>query len=146
MAPMNEEVRILTVKQPWAALLVLGVKTIELRSRPTKYRGHVLILAGQSYSEVGAEWGLDDPSVDTLAARGAIVGAVRLVGCEPTTEEHRDASCVPSSVPLAGLFSWRVERAIHLDSPIPQRGALGLVRMRPEQFSKSQLATLAKTL
>lgn len=30
---MSEEIRVLAVRQPWAALMVEGLKTIELRSR-----------------------------------------------------------------------------------------------------------------
>lgn len=37
----------LTVKQPWASLLVAGLKTIENRSWTTNYRGPLAIHAGQ---------------------------------------------------------------------------------------------------
>lgn len=37
----------LTVRQPWAWLLVNGHKDIENRSWPTKYRGPLLIHAAQ---------------------------------------------------------------------------------------------------
>lgn len=36
----------LTLQQPWAQLVALGVKTIETRSWSTKYRGRLLIHAG----------------------------------------------------------------------------------------------------
>jgi hypothetical protein len=39
------ELRILTVRQPFAGLLAGGVKSVELRSRPTRYRGLVAIHA-----------------------------------------------------------------------------------------------------
>lgn len=38
----------LTIRQPWASLIALGVKTIETRSWPTNYRGPVLIHAGKA--------------------------------------------------------------------------------------------------
>ncbi len=38
--------RALTLHQPWASLVALGVKTIETRSWATKYRGPLLIHAG----------------------------------------------------------------------------------------------------
>lgn len=37
----------LTIRQPWASLIALGVKTIETRSWPTKYRGPIAIHAGK---------------------------------------------------------------------------------------------------
>jgi hypothetical protein len=38
----------LSVKQPFASLMVSGVKTIEWRSRPFKYRGPLVICASKS--------------------------------------------------------------------------------------------------
>ena len=37
----------LTVRQPWASLIVHGVKHIETRSKPTKIRGRIGIIAGK---------------------------------------------------------------------------------------------------
>jgi activating signal cointegrator 1 len=39
-------VKVLTLHQPWASLVALGVKTIETRSWSTKYRGPLAIHAG----------------------------------------------------------------------------------------------------
>ena len=36
-------VKVLTVKQPWASLIVHGIKDIENRSWKTNFRGRVLI-------------------------------------------------------------------------------------------------------
>lgn len=36
--------------QPWATLILDGIKTIETRTWSTKYRGDLLICAGQKYS------------------------------------------------------------------------------------------------
>ncbi len=42
----------ITVKQPYAQLLANGDKRYETRSKPTKYRGHVVIHAGMDQSIV----------------------------------------------------------------------------------------------
>ncbi len=42
------EMKVLTLHQPWASLVALGVKTIETRSWSTKYRGPLAIHAGLS--------------------------------------------------------------------------------------------------
>lgn len=42
---VDHQVRGLTVRQPWASLIAMGVKTIETRSFSTRYRGRVLIHA-----------------------------------------------------------------------------------------------------
>ena len=40
--------KVLTIKQPWASLIVNGHKKYEFRSWKTKYRGKILIHAGKS--------------------------------------------------------------------------------------------------
>lgn len=42
------EIRVLAVRQPWASLIVEGLKTIEVRSKPTNIRGKVAIYASLS--------------------------------------------------------------------------------------------------
>ena len=44
----HKEIRVLAVRQPWASLIVEGLKTIEVRSRPTKIRGKILIYASNT--------------------------------------------------------------------------------------------------
>jgi hypothetical protein len=38
--------KVLTVRQPWASLIVAGIKNVENRSWRTKYRGKLGIHAG----------------------------------------------------------------------------------------------------
>lgn len=40
--------KVLSVKQPWAALLVNGIKDIENRTRRTTFRGRILIHASKA--------------------------------------------------------------------------------------------------
>ena len=48
---MIDAARVLTVRQPFASLIALGVKTIEARSWSTDYRGPLIIQAGQHRPE-----------------------------------------------------------------------------------------------
>ena len=50
------EVRALTIRQPWASLIALGVKTIETRSWSTKYRGPLLVHAGLWDPHKNRQW------------------------------------------------------------------------------------------
>jgi hypothetical protein len=72
----------LSVKQPWAALLALGLKTIEVRRWPTARRGRILIHAArvpderpEAWAHVPAEW------LETAQLLGGIVGAGDLTDC-----------------------------------------------------------------
>lgn len=40
---MNQQIKVLTLLQPWATLVVIGAKKIETRSWRTKYRGLIAI-------------------------------------------------------------------------------------------------------
>ncbi|MBX9584922.1 MAG: ASCH domain-containing protein [Gemmataceae bacterium] len=73
----------LSVRQPWAALLAAGVKTVEVRTWPTRRRGPVLIHAGRVADDRPEAWALvTDPAVFELARlRGGVIGAAELTDC-----------------------------------------------------------------
>lgn len=72
----------LSVKQPWAALLVHGKKTLEIRSWPTRRRGRVLIHATQVPDERDYAWSLVPPELlEATELRGGIVGAGEITAC-----------------------------------------------------------------
>lgn len=72
----------LSLKQPWAALLVHGRKFIEVRRWPTLRRGRVLIHAA-AIPDARAEAWKHVPDDLQAAARlaGGIIGAAELTGC-----------------------------------------------------------------
>lgn len=98
----------LSVKQPWASLIVDGIKDVENRSRYTQYRGPLLIHASKVHDAV--------PLAETLPA-GAIIGQVNLVDC-----------CKRSASPWAemGKYHWVLSDARPFDKPVPYPGRLGL--------------------
>jgi hypothetical protein len=87
----------LSVKQPWAALIVAGVKLVEVRTWSARRRGRVLIHAGKVPDERPEAWAhVTTPEMKVAAAlRGGIIGEAELVGCRyyDTAEEFSaDAS------------------------------------------------------
>lgn len=73
----------LSVRQPWAWLIVNGHKDIENRSWHTSRRGRILIHAGQRFEQAGYErvvrhMGIALPDKADLG-RGGIVGVVEIV-------------------------------------------------------------------
>src|SRR3954471_8554499 len=73
----------LSVKQPWAALLVAGLKTVEVRSWPTRRRGRVLIHAGKLADDRKEGWDrITTPKLMELTRlRSGVVGVGDLVAC-----------------------------------------------------------------
>lgn len=117
--------RALTVRQPWAELIMAGRKPYELRGRPTNIRGRIWIHAGQTVERSEAELaGLDH----TTLTRGALVGTLELIGCSPFTPEMADE--MRHSRAYFGdwepdLFAWEVVRPRRIDEPVPWKGSLG---------------------
>jgi hypothetical protein len=71
-------VKILSIRQPWAHLIVRGAKNIENRSWATKYRGPFLIQASLNVDRQACrEYGLDPAELPT----GGIVGTAEIINC-----------------------------------------------------------------
>ncbi len=72
----------LSVKQPWAALLVHGLKTVEVRRWPTGRRGRVLIHAARVPDARPEGWArLPSELRPTAELVGGIIGAGEITGC-----------------------------------------------------------------
>jgi len=85
-----EKIPALSVRQPWAELIILGIKNVEFRSKATTYRGPAYIYASKGMSEEEAEdafWNLG--MVDFMfkeLPRGVILGKVEIHDCEQLDE------------------------------------------------------------
>jgi hypothetical protein len=74
----------LSLKQPWATLLVHGRKSIEVRNWPTARRGRVLIHAARVADSRPEGWALLPTSLSKAAKLcGGIVGEGMLADCRP---------------------------------------------------------------
>lgn len=75
----------LSIRQPWASMIILGHKTIENRSWDTKVRGEILIHAGQEYDYAGHQFiAYNFPEINLPHSgsfqRGGIIGKTNLEG------------------------------------------------------------------
>jgi hypothetical protein len=110
--------KVLTIRQPWAQLIVWGVKPVENRSWLTNHRGALLIHAGMKYEkvpELEERYGFTEDDCES----GAIIGIANLVD---VVEDH------PSPF-FCGPFGWVLDNVRGID-PIPMRGKLGLFNQR----------------
>lgn len=122
-------VRALTLRNPWADLVVDGRKRIETRGWQTRYRGWLLIHVSGSRMTPAERAASEDLGAFPVSAHGALIGAAWLMGCVPT-ESIRDsisARELRSGDYSAGRFAWLLTDARRW-SPIDARGALGLWR------------------
>lgn len=119
----------LTIKQPWATLIMQGDKRFEFRSWQTKYRGDLLIHAGK---------GIDKEAMKRLEKYlpkelpyGKILGKVKLVDCikmspefkELLLKENRDIYTKSS---FQKNYGWQVSDVEVFENPIDVKGHLSL--------------------
>ena len=86
----------ISVKQPWAALLVAGLKTVEVRTWSTRRRGPVLIHASKIADDRPEGWALiTTPELhEATRLRGGIIGVGELTDCVTyATAEAFAAAC-----------------------------------------------------
>jgi hypothetical protein len=105
--------KVLTVRQPWAHLIIAGIKPVENRSWKTDYRGLLLIHAGLGYDPWDAELEYHHGIKRGLLTYGAVIGSVELVDI---VTEH-------SSPFFVGPYGWVLENPRPID-PVPLRGQL----------------------
>lgn len=117
----------LSIRQPWAELIIQGRKTIELRTWATRYRGVLIIHAGYIVDEEACkQFGLDP----TTIAHGALIGTVELVDIIALTSEQYealyDAHLATDDWPSEPLYGWQFQRPQTFQEPLPAQGQPGL--------------------
>jgi hypothetical protein len=117
-------VKALTIRQPWAELILRGRKPFELRTWRTKYRGPLVIhAAGTIDTWAARQCGLNPENLIT----SALVGFAILVDVRPYTRE--DARLLKKRRAGFGWFprnlSWVLKKP-HCISPFKAKGQLSL--------------------
>ena len=120
----------LSIKQPWAYLIVNGIKDVENRTRPTSFRGRIYVHAGakpdrreafiypvaltskqiEDLYDIGVEW-----------TEGAIVGEVDIVACDYRWPGETGLSDWHEE----GLYGYMLANPVAYAEPIPCKGQLG---------------------
>lgn len=75
--------KIISIKQPWASLIVSGAKDVENRTWLTTYRGPILVHASQrsdpiSGDEIQKRFGVRPP---VLRPEGGVIGITEIIDC-----------------------------------------------------------------
>lgn len=149
------ELRILSVRQPWAWAIVHGGKDVENRVRNLAgdYRGLVAIQAGLTYDKAAAPFSgaLLDAAREALGVpwkgyRGEIIGVVELVGVHDSRMDgcgtRKGTARLGQEIPLCS--EWADPWAHHLvlanprplSEPMPWKGALHLQRPTADEAAE----------
>lgn len=78
----------ISIRQPWASLIVSGVKPVENRTWKSNFRGRLLIHAAQKFDREGLDWICENCISDhyfigekSKELRGGIIGSVNMIDC-----------------------------------------------------------------
>lgn len=120
----------LSLTQPWASLVALGLKKYETRSWRTNYRGILYIHAAKTFPAGARRFAEVEVALGRLPSRipfGAIIAVVKLVDIYPTQEIMQDISALERLYGdySWGRFAWRLAQVETIE-PIPYKGSRGL--------------------
>lgn len=118
----------LTIKQPWASLIIEGYKKYEFRGWKTKYRGKILIHAGLNLEKDMVKR-FENYDIDNKL--GFIIGEADLVDCILVDEQLNNKlkeidPIVYGRTNHVSTYAWKLENIKKYDNPIPAKGKLGL--------------------
>lgn len=121
--------KVLTIKPPWATLIMQQDKRFEFRSWRTSYRGELLIHAGK---------GIDKEAVIRLAKylpkelpTGKILGRVQLIDCIKCDKEfiqmcQKENKDIYAKSTFDETYVWELENVEVFEEPIEAKGKLNL--------------------
>lgn len=118
----------LSIRQPWAWLIVNGHKDVENRDWPTRFRGPLWIHAGktkdheqyEAASWMAKEVGIEIPPIDALDY-GGLVGRSFLHDCVTASDSHW----------FVGKHGFLLRESAPMPL-VPCRGMLGFFNVPPE--------------
>ena len=129
----------LSIRQPWAELVVSGRKTIELRRWETKYRGRVWLHTGQFHdADLDHSFGYD-----TLF-RGGFIGSVildQIIELDARKWRRWESQHLDHGSFVPGFYGWLFSDPIRFEHPITAPGQRGLYKPPSEHTAR-----LANTL
>ena len=77
----------LSIRQPWASMIILGHKDVENRNWQGKHRGTLFIHASKTWDQKGADWitdrfpHLEKEVLQSKYQRGGLIGSVVMTAC-----------------------------------------------------------------
>ena len=120
--------KVLTIREPWASLIINGYKKYEFRSWKTNYRGKILIHTSQKIEKEMLSR-FKDYNLNCIG--GSIIGEVELTDCILVDENFNQNlrkidNIVYGRSNHVEKYAWKLENVKKYDEPIPMKGKLGL--------------------
>ena len=136
--------KVITIKQPWATLIMQGLKKYEFRTWKTKYRGDLLIHAGLSLDKKGYER-VKKYITDDIQY-GVILGKVTITDCILRTPKLDDNlykinSDIYRKSKSDKEYAWELSNVEKFNDNIKVKGKLGLWNLEEKMKHEMKLAS-----
>lgn len=112
----------LGIQQPWAELILRGIKTLEIRSLNTQVRGRIYLYTSKRLStlpDATRAAGVHRIDLDSLP-KGLLVGSVELVNSRPANVDDAPAACLSPEL-LANQHAWEFASPERFAKPVSVR-------------------------
>ena len=128
-------IKVLSIQEPWASLILNGKKTIELRTWRNRYRGELYIHAttnkGTCRANVVGGADLLQPGAIRRAQIGTICGKVILEGVKfyRSTDEYKADTPhhrYSGEIYANPLYGWVLKKPVFLEHSFRTKGRLGI--------------------
>jgi len=122
------QLKIITIKQPWATLIAAGYKKYEFRSWKTKYRGPLLIHAGKGIDSQAMKRFED---LNLSYPKSKIIALVQLEDCILiddifNSQLLNENNKVYGTDDKIGLYAWKLSNIENVNINEDIKGRLGL--------------------
>lgn len=147
---MTQDLRALSLLEPWATLKAIDAKLIETRSWATKYRGEIFIHSSKKIGREQIELMGTEPFKTALYPGGIyacpelncghIIARTELLDVIEITPKfsHELREISPNEWSfgnfLPGRFAWIMGETKRLVTPVPIKGKLGIWTWQPEDY------------
>ena len=120
--------KVLTIREPWASLIVNGYKKYEFRSWKTNYRGKILIHTSSIIDKDMLDR-FKDYNLDYVT--GAIIGEAEIVDCILIDKDFNDKLRSDNPVVYGNsnhveTYAWKLDNVKKYDKVIYTKGKLGI--------------------
>ena len=120
--------KVLTIKEPWASLIVNNYKKYEFRSWKTNYRGKILIHTSSTMKKSDL---IKFEHLNLNYQKGAIIGEAEITDCILVDEKFNDFlikenNLIYGNNSKIGLYAWKLENVKIYTKPLFTKGKLGL--------------------
>ncbi|MFA6327738.1 MAG: ASCH domain-containing protein [Bacilli bacterium] len=118
--------KVITIKEPWATLIINGLKEYEFRTWKTNYRGEILIHTSKKVDQEALKK-FEDLNLNYQTSK--IIGKVSIIDCkliDDKFDKELSKSIVHNSSSKIGKYAWVLKDPQPLINNKEVKGRLGI--------------------